>query len=159
MSLSKLRELVMDGGLACCSPLGHKESDTTKWLNWCPLSQWWYLTISSSATSFFFCFQSFSATGSFPMSQLFASGGQSTRASASVLPVKIQGWFPLRLLVWSPCCSRDSQESSPAPQFNSNTSFVLSLLDGPTLTSICDYWKKHSFAYVDVSQQSGVSVF
>ena len=125
-------------------------------LNSCPLSQWWYLPISSSATSFSFCFQSFPATGFFPMNRLFASGGQSTRASASVLPMKIQGWFPLRLLVWSPCCSRDSQESSPAPQFNSTTSLALSLLDGPTLTSICDYWKNHSFAYMEVCQQSGL---
>ena len=90
------------------------------------------------------------------MSQLFASGGQSTRASASVLPVKIQGWFPLRLLVWSPCCSRDSQESSPAPQFKGIISSALSLLYGPTLTSIHDY---HSFDYMDFCWQSNVSAF
>ena len=46
----------------------------------------------------------FPASGSFPMSQLFTSGGQSTGASASDLPMNIQGWFPLRLMVWSPCC-------------------------------------------------------
>ena len=46
-------------------------------------------------------------------------------------------------LVWSPCCSRDSQESSPAPQFESINSSTLSLLDGPTLTSVYDYWKNH----------------
>ena len=48
----------------------------------------------------------FPASGSFPVSQLFTSGGQSigASASASVLPVNIQGWFPLRLMVWSPCC-------------------------------------------------------
>ena len=64
--------------------------------NSCPLSWWCYLTISSSATPFSFCPQSFPASGPFPMSQLFASGGQSIRASASalVLPVNIQGWFP-----------------------------------------------------------------
>ena len=63
----------------------------------CPLSRWCYLTISSSATSFFFCLQSFPASGSFPMSRLFASGGRSigASASASVLPVNIQGWFTL----------------------------------------------------------------
>ena len=67
--------------------------------NSCPLSQWCYLTISSSATLFSFCLQSFPASGSFPMSWLFASGGQSIRpsASASVLPMKIHGWFPLGL--------------------------------------------------------------
>ena len=57
----------------------------------CPLSQWCYLTLSSSAT-LFSCPQSFPASGSFPMSWLFASGGWSIRASASVLPMNIQGW-------------------------------------------------------------------
>ena len=63
------------------------------------------------------------------MSQLFAWGGQSTgtSASASVLPMNIQGWFPLGLMGWS-CCLRDSQESSPAPQFKSINSLVLSFL-------------------------------
>ena len=57
------------------------------------------LTISSSATLFSFCLQSFPAPGSFSMSQLFTSGGQNigASASASVLPNSIQGWFPLRL--------------------------------------------------------------
>ena len=65
--------------------------------NSCPLSQWCYLTISSSATLFSFCLQSFPASRSFPVSRLFASGGQSTgvSASASVLPMNIQGWLPL----------------------------------------------------------------
>ena len=62
-----------------------------------PLSQWCYLTISSSAALFSFCLQSFPASGSLPMSQLFTSGGQSIGASASVLPMNIQGWFPLGL--------------------------------------------------------------
>ena len=62
----------------------------------------------------------------------------------------IQGWFPLGLTVWSPCCSRYSQESSPVPQFESISSSVLSLLYGPTLTSIPDYWKNHSFNHTDL---------
>ena len=62
-----------------------------------PLSQWCYLTISSSAAPFSFCLQSFPVWGSFPTSQLFISGGQSTGASASVLPMNIQSWFPLGL--------------------------------------------------------------
>ena len=66
------------------------------WSNSCPLSQWSYLTILSSAAAFSFGLQSFSASGSFPLSQLFSSGGQSVGASASVLPVNIQGCFPLR---------------------------------------------------------------
>ena len=61
-----------------------------------PLSQWCSLTISSSTTLFSICLQSFSASGSFPMSQLFASGGQSIRASASVLLMNIEGLFPFR---------------------------------------------------------------
>ena len=67
--------------------------------NSCPLSQWCYLTISSSAAPFSFCLQSFPASESFPMSQLLASGSQSigTSASATDLSMKIQGWFPLGL--------------------------------------------------------------
>ena len=62
------------------------------------------------------------------------------------LPINIQDWFPLGSpLVWSPCSPRDSQDSSPTPQFNSIISLVLSFLYGPTLTSILDYWKNHSF--------------
>ena len=60
-------------------------------------SIWYYLIISSSATSFFSCPQSFPASGSFLVCQLFISGGQSIGALASVLPMNIQGWFPLGL--------------------------------------------------------------
>ena len=65
--------------------------------NLCPLSRWCHATISSSVLPFSSCLQSFPASGSFPMSQLFTSGGQSIGASAStsVLPVNNQGWFPL----------------------------------------------------------------
>ena len=62
--------------------------------NPCPLSQWWHLTISSSFIPFSSCPQSFPASGSFQMSQLFTSCGQSIEASASVLLMNIQGWFP-----------------------------------------------------------------
>ena len=67
--------------------------------NTCPLSQWHHPTISSSGARFCSCLQSFPASGSFPMSQFFTSAGQSIgiSASASVLPVNIQGWFPLGL--------------------------------------------------------------
>ena len=67
--------------------------------NSCPLSRWCHPTISSSVIPFFSCPQSFPASGSFPRSWLFASGGQSIGASASVsvLPKNIQGWFPLGL--------------------------------------------------------------
>ena len=62
-------------------------------------------------------------------------------------------------LVWSPCSPRDSQESSPAPHFESINSLLLSLLYSPTLTPIHDYWKNHSFDYMDLCQQSDVSAF
>ena len=67
--------------------------------NSCPLSQWWHPTVSSFTTPFSFCPQSFQASGSFPVSQLLASSSQSIRASASasVLPMSIQGSFPLGL--------------------------------------------------------------
>ena len=70
--------------------------------NSCPLSQWCHLTISSSAVPFSSCPESFPASGSFPMSQLFASGGQSIGVSAlvSVLPVNTQDWSPLEWTGW-----------------------------------------------------------
>ena len=64
----------------------------------CPLSQWCHPTISSSVAHF--CPKSFPASGSFIMSQFFISGGQIIWASASVLPINIQGWFPWRLTGW-----------------------------------------------------------
>ena len=70
--------------------------------NACPLYWWCHPTISSSIDPFFYCLQSFPASGSFQMSQFFASGGQSTEvsASASVLPMNIQDWFPLGWTGW-----------------------------------------------------------
>ena len=122
--------------------------------NSCPLSWWCHPTISSSIAPFSYP-QSFPASGSFLMNQLFTSGGQSTGTLASVLPMNTQDWFPLALIGWSPCCPRDSQESSVAPQFKSIDSSALSLLYGPTVTSIHDYWKN----YTDLCQQSDVSAF
>jgi len=68
-------------------------------LNSCPLNRWSHPTISFSVILVSSCLQSFSASGSFPMSGLFASGGQSigASASASALPMNIQGWYPLGL--------------------------------------------------------------
>ena len=100
----------------------------------CPLSRRWHPTISSSVVPFSSRLQSFPPSGSFPMSQFFASGGQSigVLASASFLPMNIQDWFP----VGSPCSPRDSQESSPTPQFKSINSLALSFPYSPTITSI-----------------------
>ena len=77
--------------------------------NSCPSSQWCHPTISSSAVPFSSCLQSFPASGSFPMSQFFTTGGQSIGASssASVLPVNIQGWFHLGLTGWISLLSKE----------------------------------------------------
>ena len=114
--------------------------------NSCPLSRWCHPTTSSSVIPFSSHLQSFPASGSFPMSQLFASGGQSigVSASTSVLPMNTQDWSPLGWTGWISLRPRDSQESSPTPQFKSVNSSALSFRYSPTLTSIHDYWKNHS---------------
>ena len=119
--------------------------------NSCPLSQWCHRTILSSIASFFSSPQSSPASVSFPVNQLFASGGRSTGASASVsvLLMNIQAWFPLGSTGWSPCCPVDSQESSPAPHFEIIISLVLSFLYASTLTSVHNYWETHSFHCMD----------
>ena len=103
--------------------------------------------ISYSVVPFSSHLQSFPASGSLQKSRFFAIGGLSigVSASASVLPMNIQDWFPLGWLVRSPCSPRDSQESSPTSQFKSINSSVLSFLCTLTLLSIHDYWKNHSF--------------
>ena len=82
--------------LPCPSPTPGAYSDS------CLSSQWCHPTISSSVIPFSSCLQSFPASGSFPVSRFFASGGQSTgaSASASVLPMNIQDWFPLGWTGW-----------------------------------------------------------
>ena len=120
--------------------------------NSCPLSWWCHPTISSSVVPFSSRLQSFPASGFLQMSQFFASGGQSIRilASTSVLPMNIQDWFPLEWTYWISLQSKGlSRESSPTPQFKSINSSALSLFYGPTLISIHDYWKNHSFDYMD----------
>ena len=89
--------------------------------NSCPSSRWCHPTISSSVVPFSHL-QSFIASGSFPVSQFLPSGGQTigASASASVLPMNIQDWFPSGLTDLISLHSKDSQESSPTPQFRSN---------------------------------------
>ena len=77
------------------------------------------LTISSSSVPFSLCLLFFPALGSFLVSWLFTLGGQSIGASATVLPMNIQGWFSLELTDFISLQSKNSQESSPAPQFKS----------------------------------------
>ena len=90
------------------------------------------------------------------MSRLFASGGQNIAASASawVLPMNTQGWFPLGLIGLISLLFKGLKESSPATHLESINSSVLSRLYGPTLTSIHDYKKNHSFDYTDLCWQS-----
>ena len=114
------------------------------------LSRWCHPTISSSVVPFSFCLQSSPASGSFQMSQLFAPGGQNIGASVSVLPMTIQGWFPLRLT---------DLISFPAAQLESISSSKVSLLYGPTFTSGHDYWKNHCFDYRNLCQKSVISAF
>ena len=114
--------------------------------NSCPLSRWCHPAISSSVIPFSSCPLSLPASESFPMNQLFAWGGQSTGVSAlaSILPMNTQDWSPLEWTGWISLQSRESQESSPTPQFKSINSLVLSFLHSPTLTSIHDHWKNQS---------------
>ena len=126
-----------------------------------PLSQWHHSTISSSAVPFSSCLQSFPASGSFPISQFFTSGGQSigVAASTSVLPMNTQDWSPLGCIVRSPCSPRNSQESSLTPQFKSSSSTALSFLYNPILTFIHDYWKNCRFNSTVLCQKSNISAF
>ena len=95
--------------------------------NSCPLSWWRHPTISSSVAPFFSCPQSFPASGSFPVIQHLTSGIGAS-ASISVLPVNIQGWFPLRIDLFNLLADKRTHKSPPAPQFKSINSSVLSLL-------------------------------
>ena len=101
-------------------------TNSQNYSNSCPLSGWCHPAISSSVVPFSFCLQYFPASGSFQMSQLFASGGQNIGASpsASVLPMNIQGWFPLGWTGWNPCSSRDPQESTVFQHHSSKASIL-----------------------------------
>ena len=112
----------------CPSPTPGVHSDSR------PSSQWCHPAISSSVVPFSSCPQSLPASGSFPVSRLFASGGQSPGVSAlaSFLPKKSQGWSPSEWTGWV------------SLQFKSINSSVLSFHHSPTLTSIHDHWKNHS---------------
>ena len=125
--------------LPCPSPTPRAYSNS------CPLSWWCQPTISSSVIPFFSHLQSFPVSGSFPMSQFFALGGQSTGVSAptSVLPVNIQDCFPLG---WNGWISLQSKGLSRAFFNHSSKASILlpSAFFIVQLTSIHDYWKNHS---------------
>ena len=99
--------------------------------NSCPSSQWCHPTISSSGVPFSSCLQSFPASGSFPVSQLFTSGGQSigVSASASILPVHIHDWFPIGLTGWISLQSKGlSRDFSNTPTIKSAFKSASSLI-------------------------------
>ena len=98
-SLSRVRLFETPWTAACQASLSITKSRNS---NSCPLSWWRHKTISSSVVPFSSCPQTFPASGSFPMSQLFASGGQSigVSASTSVLPMNTQDWSPLGWTGW-----------------------------------------------------------
>ena len=91
--------------------------------------------------------QSFPASTLFKWNQHFASGGQSigASASASVLPMNIHEWFPLGLTGLISLLCKGLSRVFPIPQFKSINYSVLSFLYGPTLMSLQDYWRNHSF--------------
>ena len=130
--------------LPCLSPFPRACSDS------CPLSRWCHPTVLSSVAPFSSCLLYFPTSGSFPVSQLFASSGQTigVSASSSVLPMNIQDWFPLGLtglILLSKGLSRAfSNTTVQKHQF-----FGAQLSLCPTLTSIPDYWKKYSFENTD----------
>ena len=114
--------------------------------NSCPLSRWCHPTISSSVGPFSSCHQFFPVSRSFPMSQFFASGGQSigVSASASVLSMNIQDWFALG---WTGFISLQSKGLSRVFSHTTTQKYkflVLSFLYSPNLTPIHDYWKNHN---------------
>ena len=127
--------------------------------NSCPLCQWCRPTISTSVTLFFSCLQSFPASGSFLMSQLLTSGGLSigASASASVLPMNIQEWFPLGLTGLNSLQSKGLLRvfsSTKAPSILQHSAFFMVQLSHPCMTT-----GKTILDYMDFCRQSDFSAF
>ena len=141
--------------LSCPSPAPGACSNSS------PSCQWCHSTISSSVVPFSSCLQYFPTSGSPPMSQFFSSGGQSTGipASASVLPMNIQDWFPLGLMGWFSLQSKGLSRVFSNTTVQKHQFFRAQLFIVPTLTSIHDYWKNHSFDYTELFCPSYVSAF
>ena len=129
--------------------------------NLCASSQWCHPAISYSFIPFSSWPQSFPASGSFPMSQPFTSGGQSTgvSASAAALPINTQDWSPLGWTGWIPLQSKGLSRVFSSTTVQKHQFFALSFLQSPTLTSILDHWKNDSLDYTDLCWQSNVSAF
>ena len=149
MSGSLWRHRLQDTRLPCPSP------SPRVYPNSCPLNWWCHPIISSSVTLFSFCLQSFPASGSFPTSRLFPSGSQitETSASASVLPMDIQCWFPLGLIGLISLLSKGLSRVFSSTTVRKHRFFSTQ----PSLWSsshvIHDYQKSHSFDYMDLCCQ------
>ena len=133
----------------CPSPSPGVHSDSL------PLSQWCHPAISSSVVPFSSCPQSLPASESFPTSQLFAWGSQSTGVSAlaSFLPKKSQGWSPSQWTGWISLQSKGLSRVFSNTTVQKHQFSVLSLLHSPTLTSIHDHWKNHSLDSFSILQK------
>ena len=134
---------LMDGSTPGLPP--HPSPTTGVYSNSCPSSRSCHATISSSIVTFSSCLQSFPASVSFPLSLFFTSGGQSVgvSASASILPMNIQDWFPSGsplLAVQGTLKSLLQHRSSNASILRCSTFFIVQLSD-----PYIDYWKNHSF--------------
>ena len=127
--------------------------------NSCPLSWWCHTTISSLSQPLLLL------PSIFPSIMIFSNESalgirwpKYWTFSISISPSNDRVDFLQDWLVWSPCSPRDSQESYPAPQFETINSLVVSLHYGPTLISIPDYWKNHSFDYMDLCQCNALQI-
>ena len=140
-SLSHVQLFVTPWTAACQTSLSRAYSNS------CPLSRWYHPIISSYVIPFSSCLQSCPASGSFPMSQFFTSGGQSigVSASASVLQMNVQDWFPLGLTGWITLQFKGLSKVFLQQQFKTINYSVFSFLYDPNLTTIHDHWKNHSF--------------
>ena len=114
--------------------------------NSCPSSRWCHPAVSSSVVPFSSCPQSLPASESFPMSQLFAWGGQSTGVSAlaSVLPKNAQDWSPLEWTGWIFLQSKGLWRVISNTTVQKHQFFGTQLFHSPTLTAVHDHWKNHS---------------
>ena len=141
-SLSHVQLFVTPWTAACQASLSITNPGV--YLNSCLLSWWCHPTISSSVLPFSSCLQSFPASGCFPMSQFFASGGQNIGVSASIsaLPMNIQDWFPLGWTGWVSLLSKWLLRVFSNTTVQKHQFFSAQLSLSPTLTSINDYWKK-----------------
>ena len=126
-----------------------------------PLHWWCHPAVSSFDTLFSFCLQSFQASETFQWVGCFSSNDQNIGASASVsvLPMSIQGWFPLRWTVLISLLFKGLSRVFSSTIVQRHQLFGICLLYSPALTTVHDHWEDHSLVYMDLCQQSDVSAF